>query len=121
MHCDSGSSIRSAAADDEAALGAHSDEDRALLNSGRSSVGGKDGVMVAAGELACVIKVHGHTLPAATTGLPMAYFYVRRWPVRQSSTAPTCPSATPRPRSWGTSRRLRLSSAKPGNRVSPTT
>ena len=36
-------------------------------------------------------------------------------------TTPTSSSATPRARSWGSSRRLRLSSAKPGNRARPTT
>jgi len=68
------------------------DEDRALLNSGRSGVGGKDGVMVAVGELACV-RAQGPWAHSSRcdTGLPMACFYVRRWPACQSSTAPTCP------------------------------
>ena len=42
------------------------------------------------------------------------HFVVRRLPPRQSSSMPTESSTTPKPANWGLSRRLRLSSAKPG-------
>ena len=49
------------------------------------------------------------------------YFLVRRLPPCQSSWTPTWPGSTPKLRSCGRSRRLRLSSAKPGKLARPST
>ena len=48
-------------------------------------------------------------------------FLRRRLPPCQSSWMPVWPGLTPKLCSWGRSRRLRLSSAKPGKEASPTT
>src|SRR5260370_22035234 len=58
---------------------------------------------------------------ALLVGSSRSYFLRRRLPPCQSSSMPVSPGLTPKLRSWGRSRRLRLSSAKPGKEASPTT
>lgn len=54
-------------------------------------------------------------------GLGCGYSVVRRLPACQSSSIPTESAATPKLASWGRSRRLRLSSAKPEKLANPST
>ena len=53
--------------------------------------------------------------------VPCCYFLRRRLPPCQSSSWPAWSGGTPKLASWGRSRRLRFSSAKPGNPARPMT
>jgi hypothetical protein len=56
-----------------------------------------------------------------TSGAGSCYEVVARCPACHSSFVSAAPGSSPKLRSWGRSRRLRLSSAKPGNPARPVT
>jgi hypothetical protein len=56
-----------------------------------------------------------------TSGAGSCYEVVARCPACHSSFVSAAPGSTPKLRSWGRSRRLRFSSAKPGNPARPVT
>ena len=64
---------------------------------------------------------HRPTRPRSTDGPRVRSILVRRLPPCQSIWMPTWSVSTPKPRSWGRSRRLRFSSANPGKPARPTT
>jgi hypothetical protein len=89
----------------------------ACLAGGTACVARLAEAVVCAGLLVLVAGLGGQAERGgifSTGAVRWSYGIVLRLPACQSSSTPAVPGWTPKLRSWGRSRRLRLSSAKPG-------